>query len=328
MTRVATLALCALAALGACNKKPARTGPPPEVTGLAAVPASAQVVIGADVGKLARSPIIARAIEQLLLRDPTLADRWANVVDSCKIDLPKQIEHIMLALGPPTTTAGSGAVLMVATGKVSEADLASCVRTMVGKGGGSLTSKAVDGRTLYLVKDGNRAMHFGFGRPDTIVLGTDEAWVREGLSTNPKAKDNPELMKWLTKIDQRAPLFAVGKVDERVGAGLVRSGKLAKGPRAFVATLDPTNGAKLLLGVVMPDAPTAKQLESFAKTELLLVSGVAQWKGMGTIVNKINVSTVDDQVTFSAALTMDDVNSVLSALDEPTAPEQIAPPPQ
>lgn len=328
--KYALVLACAVAiGTSACGgRKEKHRAPPPEITGLAAIPSTAQVVIGVDVAKLSASPIVSRTAEQLLLREPSLAQSWAHVNEACKIDVLTHIKHVALALGPSPTTAGSGAVLAVATGTLSEPDLATCVRTMVGKGGGALTVKNVAGRSLYQVKDGNRIMHFGFGRPDTIVLGTDEAWVIEGLSVNKKVLDNPEMAAWLRLVDQYAPVFAVGRVDERVGKGLVAAsgGKLTKPVQAFFANLDPTDGAKLLLGVVMPDADSAKQLESFAINELKVLTMVAQLKSLGPVAQKLRARSEQNLVRFTAELTMSEVNQVLSVLDETPAPEQVTPP--
>ena len=322
-----------LAAFG-CNKKKSNesAGPSPEITGLAAVPASAQVVIAADVGKLSGSPIVTRAVEQLLMRDPTLAASWQHVQESCKLDLPTQIKHVMLAIGPSEKGAatGTGPVLMIATGTIAETELSACVRTLVGKGGGTLTAKPAGGRTIYQVKDGNRLMFFAFGRADTVVLGTSEAYVTEALTLGQKLVDNPEMRGWLKLVDQRAPVWAVGRVDDRVGQGLVTvsQGKIAKQPLAIVATLDPTDGAKVDLGVVMPDGDVAKSLESFAKNELGLVSMAAQMKSLGKVVNQVTISTEDSVVRLRAALTMDQVNQLLSVLDEGGGPAQGSPAPQ
>jgi hypothetical protein len=332
--RLGTLA-CSLACVlslvfaGACGKRKAKdTALSPEVSGLAAVPATAQVVISADVSKLADSPIVARMVERLLLSEPRLAESWAHVQESCKIDPVKQLRHVMLAIGPTQGSAGTGPVLMVATGTLSEPDLASCIRTMVGKGGGELTAKSVVGRSIYQVKDGNRTMFFAFSRADTVVLGTNEAWVTDALGTGLKATSNPDLQAWLKLVDQRQPVWAVGRVDPRVGQGLVTatSGKLAAQPEAFVASLDPTAGAKLELGVVMKDAEMAKTLESWAKNELAVVGMAAQLKSLGGIVNKVAVIAEQSVVRFRAALTMDEVNQLLSVLDEKPAPEQGSPP--
>jgi len=327
--RVVHLATIGLAATLACSsKKASEKSLPPEVTGLAAVPSTAQVVIAADVGKLASSPIITRAVDQLLLREPTLAESWQHITESCKLDLTRDVKHVILALGPPATGAGTGPVMMVATGSLSEPDLQACIRTMVGKGGGSLTAKSVAGRSLYQVKDGNRVMHFAFGRPDTVVLGTDEEWVKNGLGAGQKALDNPDLKAWVGNVDQRAPLWAVGRVDERVRAGLVgvTDGKLKAGPTAIFATVDPTAGAKLELGTIMASPEDAKSLESFAINELKLASWAAQLKSLGPIVAKIGVSSDGAQVRFKADLSMDEVNQLLSVLDEKPTPEQGSPP--
>jgi len=320
--------------VGACGKKKSAdsNNPSPEVTGLAAVPATAQVLIGVDVTKLQDSALVARAVDQLLMRDPVLATKWGEVQASCKLDLAKQLKRVMLALGPPPQGAatGTGPVLMVATGTIAEPDLASCIRTMVGKGGGTLTVKTVGGRSLYQVKDGNRTMFFAFGRTDTIILGTSEPWVLDALGTGPKAVDNPEIKTLLPLADQNAPVWAVGKVDERVRQGLVGAsgGKLKSGPQAIVATLDPTDGARINLGAVMASGEDAKALESFANNELKVVAMVAQMKSLGPIVAKVAVTAEGTVVRFRAPLTVEDVNQLLSVLDEKPASEQGSPPPE
>ena len=97
-----------------------------EVAGLAAVPASAEVVIVADVAKVAESPLVARAIDQLLLKDADLAARWQKLQTDCKLDA-KKLKHVVLAIGPKAGDApGTGPVLMVATGQLVETELAEC----------------------------------------------------------------------------------------------------------------------------------------------------------------------------------------------------------
>ena len=220
--------------LAACGSKSGtdKNALPPEVTGLAAVPASAEAVIGVDVGKLVDAPIVARVIDQLFLRDATLSQRWDEVKVQCKLDLGKSVKHVMLALGPTASTPGTGPVLLIATGTFVEADVAKCVRTIVGKGGGTLTAKPVENRTLYTAKDGNRTMVFAFGRPDTLILGGNEAYVTEALSEKGnKVTGNAEMTKWIALVDQNAPVWGVGRVDPRVSGNLVKHAKgLQAGP--------------------------------------------------------------------------------------------------
>jgi hypothetical protein len=325
------LALCAV--VPGCGKKEQPAGPAPELTGLAVIPASAEVVVGADVAKLTDSPVIDRAVEQLVMRETVLAERWQRLKDECKIDLGKQIKRVMLALGPSRTgpAPGTGPVLMVAVGALPETELQQCVTKLVGAGGGSVTGKPVAGRTVYLAKEGNRAMYFAYTRPDTVVLSADEAYLTEALGTGKKAPDNPELTAWRKLVNQSAPLWAVGRTDPRVRDGLVHAsdGKISAGPVAFALSADLADGAKLQLSAVMNQPDQAKALESYVKGELALLTAAAQLRSLGSVVGKIAVAADGNVVQFRAALTVDDLNRLLSALDgDSTSPQNRAPPQQ
>jgi len=330
--RLGTLGLslaCVLSLLSACEKKKRPRGPSPEVTGLAAVPATAQAVIAADVRALADAQIVARAIDRLLRQDLALRDRWADLQQHCKLDVPAQVRHVMLALGPSDGAAGSGPVVMIATGTLSEAELVACIPKVVGTGGGGLTTKTVAGQSLYQVKDGQRVVYFAFRRPDMVVLGTRDTWVSEALGAGKKALDDPELARHLARADQDAPLWAVGRVDPRVGQGLVAAsgGKLTEAPAAIVGAVDPREGARLDLGVVMASAEAAKALESFARAELAIAATAARLTSIGSLVDKLGISTDGPLVRFRASLTQAEVNQLLSVLDETPGPEQGTPPP-
>ena len=314
-----------VASVAGCSK--GKTKAPP-VSGLAAVPASAQVVITADVARVINSPLVARAVDQLLLRDAELATRWQRLRDKCKIDVAK-LKHVVLAIGPLAGQGpGTGPVLMVVTGELAESELASCVRAMVGEGGGTLTAKDLSGRTLYQAKDGNRTMFFAFSRPDTVVLGSNEAYVTEALGTGKKVLDNADLAKWIRLVDQKAPVWAAGRVDERVRGGLIKAtnGQLSAGPLAMVVAIDPTNGAKIELGAVMASAKDAKTLESFAKGQLALLAMAAQAKSLGKVVDKVSIVADAEIVRFKAALGVEEVNLLISALDGGGPAEQDSPP--
>lgn len=313
------VALGAVASVAAgCGKKGEPSGPPPELTGLAAVPANAQVVIGVDVGKLVGSQVVERAVDQLLLHNPVLSERWQHLQDDCKIDLGRQVKRVMLAIGPhPGPEPGTGPVIMIVVGSIAEAQLKDCVAKLVGAGGGTVTGKSVFGRTLYLARDGNRTMYFAYGKPDTVVLGSNEAYVTEALGTGRKAPDDAELAKWLRLVNQHAPVWAVGRTDERVRNGLVQltEGKVGAGAVGYTATADLSDGAKLELAVVMSKPEDAKSLESYVKGELALLTAAAQMKSLGPVVAKVNVTVENELVRFRAPLTVDDLNLLLSALD-------------
>ncbi len=292
------------------------------------MPASATAVVVADVAGVIDSPLIGRAVDQLLLRDPALDERWKQLYNTCKLDARK-VKQVVLAIGPHDAKGpGTGPVLMVVNGQLVETELAGCVRTMVGQGGGTLTAKDLGGRTLYQVKDGNRTMFFAFGKADTVVMGSNEAYVTEALGTGKKITDNADLISWMKLIDEKAPLWAVGKVDDRVRSGLVKltSGQIKEGPQAMIVSANPSDGIALEVSAVMASDDDAKTLESFAKTQMGLMAMAAQAKNLGTVVDKVTISTEKSVVRFKAALTAKDVNLLISALDGGGITAQDSPP--
>lgn len=324
--RLATFAIAAALVFSGCGSK--RTKAPPEVAGFQAVPASATAVVVADVARLIDSPLIGRAVDQLLLREPVLNERWQQLYNTCKLDA-RRLKQVVLATGPHEGKgSGTGPVLMVVTGQLVETELATCVRTMVGQGGGTLTAKDLGGRTLYQAKDGNRTMFFAFGKSDTVVMGSNEAYVTEALGSGKKITDNTELIGWMKLVDDKAPLWAVGKVDDRVRSGLVKltSGQIKEGPQAMIVSANPSEGIALEVSAVMASEADAKTLESFAKTQMGLMAMAAQAKNLGTVVDKVTISTEKSAVRFKAALTASDVNLLISALDGGGITAQDSPP--
>ena len=130
-------------------------------------------------------------------------------------------------------------------------------------------------------------------------------------------------------MDQHAPLWAAGRVDDRVRQGLVKAtaGALSAGPTAIVAAFDPTKGARIELGALMASADDAKNLESFAKTQLGGLAMVAQAKSLGGIVDKLDIAADGTLVHFKLDLDQDEVNRLVSALDGGGGSAKDSPPP-
>ncbi len=323
--RLSTIAFALALVAGSKKSK----GPAPAIAGLAAVPASAEVIVVADVQRVADSALVQRAADQLLARDADLAARWQKLHDSCKLDIGS-LNRVILAIGPHAgPQPGTGPVLLVATGKLAETELATCVRNVVGQGSGSLVTKDANGRTLYEAKDGNRVMYFAFSSPDTVVMGSNEKFVREALeSPGKKALDNPDLKRWIELADQKAPLWGAGKIDDRVKSGLVRvtGGQISAGPTAMALSGDLSSGVKLDLKLVMANANDAKALQSFVKSQQGLLGYAAQIKSLGKLVDAIVITSDADVVRFHVELSPEDVNRLLSVLDGGGSAAQDSPP--
>jgi hypothetical protein len=314
----------ALVAVAACKGRGASA--PPQVAGLDAVPATATAVVSVEVPAVARSPLVQRAVDRLLLQDQELADRWQRLRAECKLDVVGAVKRVTLALGPKAATGAP--VLMVVTGQLAEPALASCVRSLVGKGGGALSAKTSDGRTLYQAKEGDRSVWFGFGRPDTVVLGSEEAFVVDALGPGKKAATNSELAALIDLADRKQPIWAAGQVDAALAARLLEpaGGQLRAGPRGFVVAADVSAGASLSFGAVMASSEDAKALELLAKQQIGLLAMVAQAKGLGRVVGKVASQVQDKVMRLSVALDPTEINQLLSSVDSAATGSQDAPP--
>jgi hypothetical protein len=338
------LSLALLAVGGAGCKDKGKAAPPP-VAGLGAVPVSATVVVSIDVPRVSGSPLVERAVEKLLLQDADLALRWQRLREECKLDVVAKVKHVILALGPRPGAAGAAGaagatgaaaapaggaapILMVVTGQLAEAELAACVRSLVGKGGGTLSARTAEGRTLYQAKEGNRTVWFGFSRADTVVLGSQEAFVTEALGSGKKVGENPELATYMALADQKESIWAAGQVDPALAERLLRpaAGALKAGPRGFVVSADASSGARVSLGAVMSSVDDAKALELLARQQLALLSMAAQAKGLGRMVGKIASVAEDKTVRISVTLDPSEINQLLSAVDSAGTGSQDAPP--
>jgi hypothetical protein len=325
-TIAVAIASIALVASG-CGRKAQSDATARAVTGLAAVPAGVVAVLGFDVKRLAAAPLVQRAAAQLLARRPDLAAQLAKLDADCKLDLTNKVERVILASGPRAADE-TRPILLVASGQIAEGPLTACLEKSVGTGGGSVTGDTVDGRTIYQVKDPRRTVYYAFGTEDTVVLSNDRAWVVKALGAGPKVQDDVEMKSFIGMSDQAAPAWLAARVDAKVGQGLIRAsaGGIKAGPSAVYGAFDPTTGVRAELGVVMPTEEDGKALESFVKSETGILALAAQWKGLGRVVAKTEITRDKGAVRLRLALTTDEVKELFSAIDSAPAGTQDAQP--
>jgi hypothetical protein len=322
------LGVAALAAVPACKKKPADEAAATAVTGLAAVPADAEVLISFDVVRLADSQLVQRGVELVLRGNPTLAGQWSRLAQACQIDARNQIRRVLLALAPATKEGVAQPGLMVISGELKEATLATCVKTAVGTGGGDVAAKTTRGRTIYTVTEGNRIVFFGFGQADTVVLSSNAAWLEAALGPGPKLADTGALKPLVGRADQAAPLWAAGLPGAAITAPLVKStaGAMKKGPQALFLSVDPSTGLRVELGVDFATEDDAKVLEQFANAQLPTLAMFAQIKSLGPLVAKVAATRAGTSVTIGLSASMAEVNQLLQAIDSPPEnPQDSAP---
>jgi hypothetical protein len=317
----AAAAACLAVALGGAaagckdrkSKEDERAAPAP-VEGLAAIPSSAQVVIGFDVTALGRSPLVARAIEQMFARDPELEKDLRGIIDECELDPAKHVRRVLLGMGKSTDD-----VVLVATGTFSEARLAACVGKHAAGEGGQLRTRSIAGRTAYHVEgEPKRApVYFAFGAEGTVLVSSSLSWLEAALTPGDSVADDPELGRLIELARPEAGMWAAGFVPAEVGQGLlaVAGGEVGAPPRAIFGHVDLGEGLDAELGAEMASEDDAKSLVSFVKPQLAALSLVAQRFGLGRLVQKIEVDAAAKVVYLRVSLSADEVRDLLARID-------------
>lgn len=303
---------------GGCKDKQRERRAPVPVAALAAVPADATVVVGIDVPQLAQARVIARAVDQMLIRDPELAERLGRLAKDCGIDVATQVKTVLLAVGPRAGLGvGRQPSLLVATGQLGEAALTRCLQAGTGSGGGQLSVRDSGGRPLYKLTEGSRVLHFAFGQDDTVVIGADERWVLAAVGDGPKIESSKALGPLLAEVDRGAAMWTVATMDAELGQGLARitKGKLTTPPVALHGSLGTREGLAGAISFLMATEGDAEALVGFARGELDMITVAAQGMGLGPLVARVKVERKGAEARFRVALTDGEVKQVLSAID-------------
>lgn len=331
------LALAAAVAAPACGNKDAEEKKAAatevrlaQIEGLAAVPAEATVVLGADVRALTRSTLASRALDQMLLRDPELGERLERLENECKLDPSEDLEEIVLGMGSlPSAGTRAKDVVLAASGNLVEAEIVACVQRALQAEGGRVITKLVAGRTFYRAQqhDG-RSVWFTFGTPKTVVASSSRAWLELAVGDGDKITSRKDLAELIATASE-GQLWAAGLVEGRVGEGLVKltHGKVAEPPRAMYARLDLEDGLSGVLGVVMAGDEDANAAVSFVKPQMTLAAAWAQERALGPLVSKVGVDAEGPRVYLRLSLDDEELAEVLSQIDtDAPTPQNSAPP--
>jgi hypothetical protein len=327
--RVAALlvALVAVALPGGCkdsHKDDAKTSRPTKVAdidGLAAVPADARVVIGADVEALAASRLVRRGVRQMLARDPGLQSRLESIAHECALDVRTDLARVIVAIGTEPDQ-----VVLVAEGRFDEAHLAACVGKSMHAVGGELTTARARGRTLYHARstDASGDVWFALGSADTAVVSASRAWLDRALDDSKNIRDNEAIAGLIDRAGPGAALWAAGRVDPVVGKGLVDTtgGAVKSPPRAAFGHAELEDGLHAELGVQMATAADATAAVSFARPQLDTLSLLAQKHRLGRLVRHLRIDASGSTVTLRLEVGADELGSVLSPIDTGAATDE------
>jgi hypothetical protein len=297
------------------------------VEGIAAVPASADVILGADVGALARSALIERAIAGMLTADPGLREELQKLLGGCGTDPVRDVSSVLLAMdNPEKEGAGADRVLLVATGHLSEAKLTSCVGKHMSQLGGKLVEKTEGGRVTYQADapPGRLDVWFAFGSPETLIVSSSGEFLAEAMGTGPRVAGDASMAQLIKRArTPGAALWAAGRVPPAVGKGLAAAtGGKVGAPRAMFGHVAAETGLTVELGVELASAEEAKAALSLAQNQLRLLTQVAQKWRLGRSVAKVSTEAVGPTLFFRANLTDEELRQALAPIDRDAGPDQ------
>ncbi|MCG8420208.1 MAG: hypothetical protein MJE77_19935 [Proteobacteria bacterium] len=323
------VAVIALAGCQSCRGEQTSSEPPPApdtVAGLDAVPRDVQVVLCANLDDLRESWLVRRAVEQMFRRDPELEVRFRQLIDTCQIDPAVDVDRVIVAL---SRSSGTDETIMVVTGQFSEAELASCMSQAMAAAGGAFTYDRVDGRTFYHAS-GRQHIWFTVPGPQTVVLATSPEWLARAVGDGEKITSSNEMSALLERVDQRAGLWAVGSIDERIGAGLVEltAGQVTSPPGSVFVEIHPKAGLQVSLGAEMNSKKDANGLELLIKNQMSVGAWALQGRGLGALAKKLRVYLEDKTVYLRLSLTEEELKEVLSRIDTTGGSAQDPPQPE
>ncbi|HLU68375.1 MAG TPA: hypothetical protein VKZ63_18955 [Kofleriaceae bacterium] len=298
------------------------------VAGMSAIPASADVVLGADVAALAGSELVQRAVGRMLLADPGLSREVDQLFEGCGFRPERDLRTVLLAMDSGDGEADR--TLLVATGTLKEGAIASCVARHMASVGGRLSQKAVGGRPHYHADapPDRLDVWFAFGAPDTVVVSSSPELLAEALGEGARVSSDAEMAGLIDRARQDEPaLWAAGRVAPEIGAGLKEATGGAIGPPvALFGHIGLTAGLKAELGVVLSSPEEASSAVSLAKQQLAFLAQVAQkWK-LGALVTRIQAEAKGPTVHLRLALDQAELAAALAPIDSGAPDDQTTAP--
>lgn len=328
-------AVVLLAAAAGCKEKSKKSGHGAEavadIEGMSVMPASIDAVLGADVPALARSELIDRAVTRMFLGDPGLRKAIDELFAGCGFRPERDIRTVLVGMDVDgAAAAGSERTLLVASGRIAEGKIASCVSQHMTAMGGTLVESSVGGRTHYHADapTGRQDVWFAFGSEDTVVVSSTAELLAEALGKTPRLADDRTLATLIDRARKPgAALWAAGKLPPEVGKGLASaSGGTLSAPTAIFGDLSVEKGLSAEIGIEMASPEEARSAVSLAKRQLELLAQVAQKWHLGLLVARIRASAAERTLLLQITLGNNELAEVLAPIDTPGPGQQTTAP--
>ena len=290
------------------------------------LPADATIVVGVNMGAIAKSQIFAEMFPKLVASNPDLKDFLDLAKTSCGIDPITAVAGAIVA----TDADKKGGVVYLALNGLDQPKLASCADKLAkakGKGDEKITFK----------KDGNIVEVTSTKQTKPVYYG----WIGSDVIVIPKDGDKVGLQRWMSGkgFSGSALGKAVGKVNTNAAAwgATTESKSLQPGMnmKGGYGTLDVAKG-NITVGahVTLGSPAEATQAATEANKQLGQVKASGQLPAMfNSLLGSLKVTSAADELVIGASAPEKDVLAVaqmamaMGAFGNSTPAKQPPPPP-
>jgi hypothetical protein len=274
---------------------------------LPSLPKETSLVFGFNMGKFRSSKLFAMAQDAVPAEGKATLQQFK---ENCSIDFMNDIDSVVAAGGG---NMDKDRVLVLVKGKWDEAKIGKCAGAMGPKLGKNVTV-AKDGAVTTYTAEGEQPVHVAWSGDTAMVtpasMEGDKTYLADLLKQKSTVKDNPAFLEILGKADTTATMYAAILSPEtgEVADGLNRMTGGSEKVKAAWFSLNLGKDLNANGGMRLASEAEAKAVAERMNKEL---EGAKADQNMGQYLKTLTVGATGSEVTFTVALTEQQVDQLL-----------------
>jgi hypothetical protein len=322
LVRVICAAL--LLGCGSSQSKPAQPEPPPRPAVSSdwreVVPAGPQAVIGMNITRLSRSPLIEAVIESIAAQDPETAaivDTLREVGGACGMQLSRDIHSAVMAF---YYGEGAPASAVVVKGKFEEARIVDCATRMAQRMNSALSTVEISGYKVYSSPGARDSGMACVPRPNLMIIASDHKTMETILAAeSPRfGSERTELSAVLFELPQDRSLWGAGIIqpgsDVADYVKQATSGALSQSGGTVYGHAEIQDGIDGQGGLVLASAQDASFLLEWANNQIAMVRGLLLTQGLGSLLDGLSLATKGERLTVSLSLSAAQIHKLMQVV--------------
>jgi hypothetical protein len=319
LVRVICAAL--LLGCGSSQSQPAQPEPPPRPAVSSdwreVVPAGPHAVIGMNITRLSRSPLVEAVVESIAAQDPEAAgllDMLRAVGGECGMRLSRDIHSAVVAFyygeGTPTSAA-------VVKGNFDEAKIADCATRMAQRMNSALSTLEISGYKVYSSPDAQDSGMACVPRSNLMIVASDQKTMETILAAeSPRfGSERTELSAVLFELPQDRSIWGAGilpansyiaqYLKQATSGALSQSGATVYGHAEIQDSIDGKGG------LILASAEDASFLLEWSKTQISMLRVLLLTQGLGSLLDGLSLATEGKHLTGSLSLSAAQIHKLM-----------------